>query len=61
MNTYFVRFIGDPTGYRVELSQDISSLIAAGSPRWLRACVGITDRVVQIDAAKAYLIEEAAA
>jgi len=57
LKTYTARFLGDPTGY-VLLNQT-SPPLSYGTPMWVLAKVGITERTVWIDAAKAYVIEYA--
>jgi hypothetical protein len=47
---YIVRFIGDPTGYRVP-----AGMLHGGG--WVDARVGITAAVVRINLDQAYLIE----
>jgi hypothetical protein len=54
MKTYIVRFVGDPTGYRIYLPED-------NAPQWqgwITAFLGVTDKEVKIDIRKAYLIED---
>lgn len=50
-----VRFLGDPTGYRLATNPVPKP---GGKPMWLPARVGFMDDWVTVDVSKAYLIQE---